>query len=49
MKHAWMHICQAGCVIGSNCLQDLEAVIWQEGEMMSINPTMPANQGHQQQ
>jgi protein-tyrosine phosphatase len=39
---AWMRICRPGCVIGpqQQFLQDLEPVMWQEGEMMRINPSM---------
>jgi protein-tyrosine phosphatase len=39
---SWMRICRPGCVIGpqQQFLQDLEPVMWQEGEMMRINPTV---------
>jgi protein-tyrosine phosphatase len=39
---AWMRICRPGSVIGpqQQFLQDLEPVMWQEGEMMHINPTV---------
>jgi protein-tyrosine phosphatase len=42
---AWMRICRPGCVIGpqQQFLQDLEPVMWQEGEMMRINPSMSNN------
>mmetsp|Transcript_18482 Transcript_18482/g.32611 ORF Transcript_18482/g.32611 Transcript_18482/m.32611 type:complete len:490 (+) Transcript_18482:223-1692(+) len=38
---SWMRICRPGCVIGpqQQFLQDLEPVMWQEGEMMrSMHP-----------
>ena len=37
---AWMRICRPGCVIGpqQQFLQDLEQVMWQEGETMRSNP-----------
>jgi hypothetical protein len=31
------------------CLQDLEPVMWQEGEMMRINPSMPNSSGKSSQ
>ena len=36
---SWMRICRPGCVIGpqQQFLQDLEPVMWQEGEMLQIN------------
>ena len=39
---AWMRICRPGCVIGpqQQFLQDLEPVMWQEGEMMRISPSV---------
>lgn len=39
---SWMRICRPGCVIGpqQQFLQDLEPVMWQEGEMMKINPSI---------
>jgi protein-tyrosine phosphatase len=42
---SWMRICRPGSVIGpqQQFLQDLEPVMWQEGEMMRINPSMPNN------
>ena len=39
---AWMRICRPGCVIGpqQQFLQDLEPIMWQEGEMMKV-PSSP--------
>jgi hypothetical protein len=39
---SWMRICRPGCVIGpqQQFLQDLEPVMWQEGDMMRINPSV---------
>ena len=38
---SWMRICRPGMVIGpqQQFLQDLEPVMWQEGEIMRSNPT----------
>ena len=35
---SWMRICRPGCVIGpqQQFLQDLEPIMWQEGDMMRI-------------
>lgn len=35
---SWMRICRPGCVIGpqQQFLQDLEPIMWQEGEMMEV-------------
>jgi hypothetical protein len=48
---AWMRICRPGSVIGpqQQFLQDLEPVMWQEGEMMRINPSMPNSSGKSEQ
>lgn len=40
---AWMRICRPGCVIGpqQQFLQDLEPIMWQEGEMMEVQTSIP--------
>jgi protein-tyrosine phosphatase len=42
---AWMRICRPGMVIGpqQQFLQDLEQIMWQEGEVMRSNPTSNMN------
>lgn len=48
---SWMRICRPGCVIGpqQQFLQDLEPIMWQEGEMMrsqlSSRPRLTATRG----
>ena len=38
----WMRICRPGMVIGpqQQFLQDLQPIMWQEGEMMKISPSV---------
>lgn len=39
---AWMRICRPGMVIGpqQQFMQDIQPVMWQEGEMMRISPSL---------
>lgn len=44
---SWMRICRPGCVIGpqQQFLQDLEPIMWQEGDMMRLEKGIPFPSG----